>query len=94
MKNKFEFISARNVPVSDEDIITDLKLVAQNLNEKAITQKKYAEYGKYDCTTVSRRFGTWNQALEIAGLKLSNESNISDERLYNNLLNLWENLGR
>ena len=94
MKNIFEFISAKNKPVSDEEIIADLKLVVKNLNEKNITQKKYAEYGKYDYTTVSRRFGTWNQALEIAGLKLSNESNISDERLYNNLLNLWEHLGR
>lgn len=94
MKNKFEFSSAKNTPVSDEEIIADLKLVAKSLNEKNITQKKYAEYGKYDCTTVSRRFGTWNQAIEIAGLKLSNESNISDERLYNNLLNLWEHLGR
>ncbi|DAB38566.1 MAG: hypothetical protein A2023_00475 [Sulfuricurvum sp. GWF2_44_89] len=94
MEKKFEFISAKKTPISEEEIIADLKLVAKNLNEKNITSRQYAEYGKYDCTTVSRKFGSWNQALEIAGLKLSNESNISDERLYNNLLNLWEHLGR
>ncbi|MDD5051369.1 MAG: HNH endonuclease [Sulfuricurvum sp.] len=94
MEKKFEFISAEKAPVSEEEIIADLKLVAKNLNEKNITSRQYAEYGKYASTTVSRKFGSWNQALEIAGLKLSNECNISDERLYNNLLNLWEHLGR
>jgi hypothetical protein len=94
MEKRFEFISAKKTLVSEEEIIEDLKLVAKNLNVKNITSRQYAEYGKYSSTTVISKFRNWNQALETAGLKLSNEFNISDERLYNNLLNLWEHLGR
>jgi len=94
MQNKFEFIPARKDSVTKEAILDDLRTVAKKLNENAITQKKYAENGQYDCTTVSRKFGTWNEALQEAGLKLSNETNISDERLFNNILNLWEHFGR
>lgn len=65
MQNKFEFIPARKASVSEKEILDDLKVVAQKLNEKAITQKKYAEYGQYDCSTVIRKFGTWNKALEL-----------------------------
>ena len=43
--------------------------------------------GSFDCRTISRRFGTWNQALEASRLSFANESNISDERLYENILN-------
>ena len=93
MQNKFEFIPARKASVSEREILDDLKAVAKKLNEKAITQKKYAEYGQFDCSTVIRKFGTWNKALEAAELKLSNELNITDERLFNNILNLWEHLG-
>ena len=93
MQNKFEFISARKTMVSEKEILDDLKVVANKLNEKAITQKKYTEYGRFDCSTVIRKFGTWNKALESAELKLSNELNITDERLFNNILNLWEHLG-
>lgn len=94
MQNKFEFIPARKASVSEKEILDDLKVVAKKLNEKTITQKKYAEYGQYDCSTVIRKFGTWNKAIEVAELKLSNELNISDERLFQNILNLWEHLGR
>ncbi len=91
-ENKFEFIPKNRI-VSEDDIIEDLKIVAQRLNQTSLTQKNYTEYGKYDCTTVSRKFGSWNKALKISGLEFSNEINISDERLFNNILNLWEHLG-
>lgn len=76
MENKFEFIVATNTLVSENDIITDLENVAKKLNKDTVTQKKYAEHGKYDCSTVIRKFNTWNKALEKAKLKLSNELNI------------------
>lgn len=55
---------------------------------------KYNEFGKYNNTTVARRFGSWNNALIRAGLTVSNEVNISDERLFENLLRLWQHYGR
>lgn len=59
-----------------------------------MTQKDYELNGRFDYTTVSRRFGTWNKALKEAELFLSNEINISDERFYENILNLWQHFGR
>ena len=50
--------------------------------------------GEFNCSTVIRKFGTWNKALEEAGLKISNKLNISEEELFSNILNLWEHLGR
>ena len=94
MVEKFEFIRPPNAPVSDEEIIKDLKDVAKKLNKLTVTQKEYDENGNYNCKTVSRRFGTWNNALKEAGFSLSNESNISDERLFENILNLWQHFGR
>ncbi|MDD3598390.1 HNH endonuclease [Sulfuricurvum sp.] len=91
---QFEFIPARKTTVSKQEILDDLRNTAKKLDKETITQKEYRDNGSYDDTTVSRKFGTWNQALKAAGLQFSNETNISDERLFNNLLNLWEHLGR
>lgn len=93
IKNKFEFLQAKNSLVSEDDIIADLKIVAEKLGGTSLTQKKYTEHGKYNCTTVSRKFGTWNNVIKLIGLELSNEVNISDQRLFNNILSLWEHLG-
>lgn len=41
-----------------------------------------------------RRFCSWNEALLLAGVALSNEPNISDETLFENILVLWQHLGR
>lgn len=94
MMEKFEFIRPANTPVSNEEIIIDLKAVAKKLEKLTVTQKDYELNGRFDYTTVSRRFGTWNKALKEAELSLSNEINISDERLYENILNLWQHFGR
>lgn len=94
MAKNFEFIRPSNAPVSNEEIIDDLKAVAKKLQKLTVTQKNYEANGNFDYTTISRRFGTWNKALEEAGLTFSNESNISDERLYENILNLWQHFGR
>ena len=81
-------------PVSDDELIADLQRVAQSLNSKTVPQQKYGALGTFDYSTVTRRFGSWNNALRLAGLSLSNEVDISDERLFENLLVLWQHLGR
>jgi hypothetical protein len=81
-------------PVTDAELIADLQSVAQSLNSNTVPQKKYGAVGAYDYSTVIRRFGSWNEALRLAGLSLSNEIGISDERLFENLLVLWQHRGR
>lgn len=75
-------------------MIADLQRVAQLLNSDTAPQKKYGAVGTFDYSTVIRRFGSWNNALRLAGLSISNEVDISDERLFENLLVLWQHLGR
>lgn len=93
-KPSFRLSRVSGQPVSDIELIADLCRVAQLLGITSVSQSKYGEHGNYDCTTVSRRFGTWNKALVAANLSLSNEVDISDERLFENLLILWQHSGR
>lgn len=80
--------------VSDEELLSDLRVVAAELGKDTIGMREYRQFGKYDDTTTSRRFGSWNKALLAAGLSLSNEVDISDQRLFENLLALWQHYGR
>ena len=90
----FKLSRVSGAPVSDDELIADLQRVAQSLNSGTVPQKKYGTLGTFDYSTVIRRFGSWNNALRLAGLSLSNEVDISDERLFENLLVLWQHLGR
>jgi len=82
------------VPVSDEELLADLKRVAALIASGSLSESAYRLNGKFHGRTISRRFGSWNKALELAGLATVNEVNISDEVLYENLLNLWQHFGR
>ena len=94
MSDKYVYVKPPNAPISTEDLLNDLKEVALKIGKNTIPQKEYRRIGKYDDTTFSRRFGSWNNALKTAGLDLSNENNISDIRLFENILKLWQFLGR
>ncbi|MCK5138389.1 MAG: hypothetical protein KAQ85_00970, partial [Thermodesulfovibrionia bacterium] len=87
----FEYKKHSNVPVKTEELLSDLKRAVKERGK--VSQSIYVKEGRYDCSTIIRRFGAWNKALKEAGINLSNEINISDERLYENLLNLWQRLG-
>jgi hypothetical protein len=83
----------RNVP--DEELLNDLKVVAQNLGLDKISSRQYNENGgKYTAGTLGVRFGSWNKALEIAGLKTVLKHNASDFELFKNIEEVWINLGR
>lgn len=82
------------MPVPDDELIDDLRATATRLGKRTVGLKEYREVGKYDDTTVSRRFGSSNDALRAAGPSVSNEIDISDERLFENILALWQHYGR
>lgn len=93
-KPTFELQRFPNSPVNDAELLADLIAIAKQLNANTVSMPQYEDFGKYNVTTIGRRFGSWNKALIKAGLALSNESNISDERLFENLLALWQHYGR
>ncbi len=82
------------MPVSDDDLLADLRRIAAESGKRTVGQVEYGAAGQYNESTVSRRFGSWNKALTAAGLDVSNEVDISDERLFENLLTLWQYYGR
>ena len=80
--------------VSDDDLIADVKRVANALKKESITFREFNERGKFHSSTVALRFGSWIGALKKAGLKKSVSRNISDEELFRNLVDVWSKIGR
>jgi hypothetical protein len=93
-KEKFEIKRTSGMPVSDEELLLDLKRVATKLSKQTVGMKEYQQTGTYSDTTVTRRFGSWNKALKAAGLDTSMEMDHLDEQLYENIFSLWSHYGR
>jgi hypothetical protein len=90
----FKVERVQGAPVSDTELLEDLASVARSLGSVKVNLRQYDNFGKYSHTTISRRFGSWNKALQLAGLSTSNELNLSDEVLFENILILWQHFGR
>ena len=54
--------------VSDQELLDDLKSVANRLNVKSLSQNEYLQHGKYGLNTFRRHFGGWNKALALCGI--------------------------
>ena len=78
---KFEInLKRRNVP--QEELLNDLKRVAKLINQQTVTAVIYDEKGRFGKTTILRRFGSWNKALEASGLKVILTLNNKEEVLW------------
>ena len=83
----------RNTP--DNELIDDLRRVAENLSINKISSRQYNDNGaKYTAGTIATRFGTWSKALEKAGLNLTHQRYVSEEDLFKNLEDVWLNFGK
>lgn len=82
-----------DAPVSDEELIADLRHVAELLVAENVTENQYRQHGKYSVPAQYSRFGTWNKALLRAGLK-NYSAGFSDVKLFENILTLWQYYGR
>lgn len=81
--------------LSDEDLISDLRRVASEMNKDKITRDEYENNGgKYSNATLRKRFGGWLNALDRAGLRKTRNYNITDEELFQNLEELWIHIGK
>jgi hypothetical protein len=84
---------------NDEDFFADMRRIASQLQKTYITSGEYKQYGLYNCSSMSRRFGSWNVILEKAGLsptpfRLGKGKEISDEELFQDIERVWIKLGR
>jgi hypothetical protein len=91
---RFTYKRGKGLPLSEEELIADLKRVAALLAQNTVSQPEYSVHGRYDMRNLSKRLGTWNQGLLRAGLTITNEVEYSDDRLFGNLLVVWQHFGR
>ena len=80
--------------ITDEELLEDLKKVAQKLGKEKISEREYDANGKYSKGTLKRRFGSWNKTLNKVGLKIGIHRNITDEELFKNIEEVWIKLGK
>ncbi len=83
--------------VTDEQLLDDLKRVANILCKTTFSSGEYKNYGEWSIYTYFRRFGTWNNALGNAGLipyQQVSGRKIATEELFKEIGRIWVKLGR
>lgn len=99
---KFELTDLRQ-KFSDEDLVNDLRTVANSLGKKSLKQSDYCKSNgaKYNIKTAIKRFGNWDSTLKKAGLEGEKslkgmeygESKIKDEVLLADLVRVANEIG-
>ena len=84
-------LEAYHRDVSNEDLIKDLQKVHSSLqsSNKKLTFRIYNAFGKFSAQTIAERFGTWNRALQEAGIALAQEKSVSIDDLFDNIRTIW-----
>ena len=84
----------RNIP--NEELLADLRRTDEVLRSqnRTLSFRTYREVGRYSAGTFADRFGSWNSALAAAGLKASQEKNVSLDVLFDNLRVVWVAKGK
>lgn len=81
--------------ITDEELIADLKRVSNELDKKSVSFRSYNVRGRYNSSTLVRRFGNWPDVLKRAGLQVDRHPvRISEEELFYNIEEIWVKLGR
>jgi hypothetical protein len=83
-----------NIP--RDELIEDLKRVASLLGVTGVSKEEYEPLGKFSSECLARRFGSWGQALQIAGLDRSPNwhPKLNNDDLFRNMAAVWEAVGR
>lgn len=83
-----------NKNITREDIIADFKRVAKITGSQYVTSRDCKKHGNYAINTVIRLFGSWNNAVLLAGFKATQQRGIPVYELFYNLKQVWLKLGR
>lgn len=77
---------------TDDEIIEDIKNIANKLNKKSLSIKDYNKYWKVHSETIRIKFKSWNSALKLAWLEDSRNYKISENELFDNLEVVWRSV--
>jgi predicted restriction endonuclease len=83
-----------NKRITDEQLKADLRRVAKILSKETVFSTEYRIHGKYSVSSVRYRFGSWNNAMKCAGLKIWRHNQVNKYELLMNLKRLWVKLKR
>lgn len=79
---------------SDEELLVDMNAVVKKLGKTSLTRREYAEHGKYGSYDIESRFGSWNKALEQAGIDITLQRGFGNNDLFEEIERVWVQLGR
>ena len=80
---------------SEEEMLIDMRIVAEKLKKESVTMDEYEEFGKYSPSTLTRKMGGWFEILKKAGMKMNRSPiSIPEEDLFKNLEEVWIKLER
>lgn len=87
-------LNTMNRNITRADIIADLKRIAKQISKDSVSGTIYKQIGKYALNTVTRHFGSWNNALKAAELRITVNNGLTKLELFQNLKRVWLKLGR
>ena len=93
---KFEFDAPRK-RISDQDILDSLQKLYSQIGQQPFTTTEYDKWAERIChsCTVSKRFGSWREALKRIGISKGVQAReYSPKELMDNLENVWRILGQ
>ena len=79
---------------SDNELLADLQAVSKKLGNRNISGREYLKNGNFSQKVFYNRFGSWNGALQKAGLGVVREHEITEKMLFENLEKVWLSLQR
>ena len=88
-----EFNLIKKEAITDEDILEEMRSVMKKLGKTKLTIKEFDANARINSSTVTRRYGKWNNALTLAGADISNTF-YSDEELLSNIKDAWLKKGK
>lgn len=82
--------------VSNEDLLEDLRRVANDTQKDTVTWDAYKTHGKYSGEIFLKRFEKWNTALQKAGLNGTgfSKDRITEQQCFDEIERIWIKLGR
>jgi hypothetical protein len=87
--------------MDQQEMIAELRRVAEKLQSTGLTQRQFREHSLVSVSTVKGKFGSWNHAVEAAGLNVSprfspelHQTKLSDDELLREIIRLTQELGR
>jgi hypothetical protein len=90
---KFE-LQPHHHNVSDDELLSDLRAVADRFPNQPITHALYNQHGRFHSATIFYRFGTWRNALAKIGRRPAHHYRVPTGELFANLESVWRQLGR